>query len=222
MLSEKLVGLRAQYVAAQLQGDRRRAIELIVEQGLGDGASVEMLQLHVIQEAQREIGQLWQQNAITVAQEHMATAISNAALAHLYDRADRGRPNGHKVVVACVDGELHDLPARLVADALDLAGFDVRYLGACVPTDSLLTIVKSERPQLVALSATMDFNLPTLETAIARLRRDGPSECSIIAGGSAGVRACADAAAGAHGSAADAAQTVTLAKRLLQLEGQAA
>ena len=51
----------------------------------------------------------------------MATAISQLALAHLYQHAPVVRPHGKKVMVACVEGELHDFPARMVTDALHLA-----------------------------------------------------------------------------------------------------
>src|SRR5690349_3730573 len=72
------------YVEAQLAGDRDAAIRLLMEEGLEKGVSVAELQLDVIQRAQREIGRLWQENKISVAQEHLATAISQLVLAHLY------------------------------------------------------------------------------------------------------------------------------------------
>jgi methanogenic corrinoid protein MtbC1 len=157
----------------------------VIDEGLERGASVLDVQLGVIQEAQREIGRLWQENSISVAQEHLATAISNMALSHLYDHASRARTNGKKVIVACVEGELHDFPARLVADALDLAGFDVRYLGASVPTDSLLSFIREERPDLVALSVTMTFNLPSLRATCDRLRKETAGALPIAIGGNA-------------------------------------
>ena len=141
---DQLASLRQRYLAAQLAGNRREALRVVVGEGIALGLSVLDLQLHVIQEAQREIGRLWQENEINIAQEHMATAISHMALAQLYDEAPHAPSNHKKVVVACVEGELHDFPARLVADALDLSGFEVRYLGADVPLHSLLPLLASE------------------------------------------------------------------------------
>ena len=138
--------LRQRYLAAQLGGNRREALRLVIDEGIGRGASPLEVQLEVIQAAQREIGRLWEESAISIAHEHMATAISNTALAHLYDCSPRAPSNGKKVIVACVDGELHDFPARLVSDALDLAGFDVRYLGASVPADDIVALIAEERP----------------------------------------------------------------------------
>ena len=164
-----LDGLRDRYLTAQLAGDRREALRLLVEDGLDGGASVLDLQAGVIQAAQDEIGRLWQLNRVTIAQEHMASAISQLALATLFERATPAPRLGKRFLLACVAGEQHDLPARLVADFLDLAGFDMRYLGADVPHDDLVRMACAEQPDVVGLSVTMSFNVPALRTAVARL-----------------------------------------------------
>jgi methanogenic corrinoid protein MtbC1 len=146
-----------QYVAAQLAGDRRAAVRLIVEQGIERGVPLPSLYLDVIQAAQHRIGELWQQNLISVAQEHVATAITQVALAELYRGLVCEPPNGRRVVMACVGGELHELGTRVTADFFEMAGFDVRYLGANVPTDSLVGMLREEQPHLLVLSATMSL-----------------------------------------------------------------
>ncbi|HEY4059389.1 MAG TPA: B12-binding domain-containing protein, partial [Kofleriaceae bacterium] len=75
-----------QFVKAQLAGDRRGAVALIVD-SVQDGASITDLQALVIGAAQEEIGRLWQSNSISIAQEHLATGISQIALARLFDYA---------------------------------------------------------------------------------------------------------------------------------------
>lgn len=183
-LAEPLWPLCDRYLAAQLGGNRREALRLVVEEGLEHGLDV--LEIHtVVQAAQREIGRLWQLDRISIAQEHMATAISHVVLSHVYQYATPPAPNGRKVLVACVEGELHDFPARLVADALDLAGFEVRYLGASVPTDSLMRMLDQEQPDLLALSVTMTFNVMALRTAVARVREHTQGSLPIAVGGNA-------------------------------------
>ena len=112
-----LADMRDQYLQQQLRGDRRAALQFI-ETALSGGASVNEVRCLVIQAAQREIGRLWLEDRITIAQEHMATAISQLALAHLFQRDEfRDRVN-KKILIACVPGEHHEFPARLLADAL--------------------------------------------------------------------------------------------------------
>lgn len=66
---ERTNWLCAPYLAAQLAGDPRAAVRLIVDDGLGRGIPVVNLYLDVIQAAQHQIGELWQQNRITIATE---------------------------------------------------------------------------------------------------------------------------------------------------------
>lgn len=160
--------LTERYVAAQLAGDRRAALAL-VDEGLDGGLSAAELQLEVVQPAQYEIGRLWQENRITVAQEHLATAISQLVLAHLYRHLPRDASNGKRVLVACVEGELHDMGARVAADHLEMAGYAVQYLGANVPTTDLVAMVRQHPPDLLALSASMPAHLPAVKDAVTRV-----------------------------------------------------
>ena len=169
-----LIPLREQYVAAQLAGNRREALRLLVDEGLLRGVPLQTLHLEVIQQAQYEIGRLWQENLISVAQEHLATSISQLALAHLYRHLPRDAENGKVVMVSCVQDELHELGARMASDFLEMAGFDVRFLGANVPHEHLARMVREVRPDLLALSVTMTYHLPQLREAVRHARQALP------------------------------------------------
>lgn len=172
------------YLRTQLGGDRRAALQFI-EEALREGASPDDVRCHIVQAAQREIGRLWQEDRISIAQEHMATAISQLALAHLFQHARFRDRVGKKILVACVPGEQHDFPARLLADTLDVAGYDVRFLGADVPLDSLLRSLDEERPDLLALSVTMIFNIQALRQAVQAVRAKFARQIPIAIGGNA-------------------------------------
>ena len=165
--------MRRRYLDAQLQGDRRAALAL-VDGLLAEGASIGSLRREVVQWAQREIGDLWQLDRISVAQEHSATAISQVVLAHLFHRSPLAASRGQRIVIACVPGELHEFPARLMADALDAAGYDTHFLGADVPLAALLHEIERRPPDLLALSLTMQFNLASLFDTLAAVRRAAP------------------------------------------------
>jgi methanogenic corrinoid protein MtbC1 len=118
------------------------------------GMSAEDLLLDVIAAVQHKVGAEWAANRITVAQEHAATAINErviAALAH----HPAGKPaavHAGRVTVACVDGEWHALPARLLHEVLRLRGWQVDFLGAHVPTPHLIAHLHEHGPDAVALS----------------------------------------------------------------------
>nr|WP_211194683.1 cobalamin-dependent protein [Pyxidicoccus fallax] len=169
-----LTSLREKYLAAQLSGNRKEALRLLVDEGLLRGIPLQVLHLEIIQKAQYEIGRLWQENIISVAQEHLATAISQLALAHLYRHLPRDPDNGKVVMVSCVEGELHEVGARMASDFLEMSGFDVRFLGANVPPEHLARMVREVRPDLLALSVTMTYHLPQLREAVKHARAAMP------------------------------------------------
>lgn len=66
--------LARQFLAAQLAGDRREALRLVVDGGLSRGARVLDVQARVIRAAQYELGRLWQANRILVGGHAVAGA----------------------------------------------------------------------------------------------------------------------------------------------------
>ncbi|ATB32988.1 cobalamin B12-binding domain-containing protein [Melittangium boletus] len=178
------VQLVERYLETQLAGDVRGTLRLL-DEALARGTPITELQCQVIQAAQREVGHLWEGNRIGVAREHQASAISQLALAHLFSRAQPEPSRGISVAVACVEGELHELAVRLVADYLELAGFTVSYFGSNLPTGSLVSMLEQEPADVVALSTTMTFNLPALRRTILAVRERLGEQQPILVGGPA-------------------------------------
>ncbi|MDY6999366.1 MAG: cobalamin-dependent protein [Actinomycetota bacterium] len=147
------------------------------------GLSAEDVLLDVIAPVQHRIGREWAADRLTVAQEHAATAINDrviAALAH--HPASQAADTAGRVTVACVDGEWHALPARLLAEVLRLRGWRVDFLGAQVPTPHLIAHLHQHGPDAVALSCSIPTRLPTAHAAITACQAAG---VSVLAGGAA-------------------------------------
>lgn len=171
------------YLTALLRADRRQSIE-IIEDAFRSGVAIRDLYLHVFQPVQREIGRLWQDNEISVAQEHYCTASTQATMARFYPEILSAPRRGRKVVVACVGNELHEIGTRMVADFFEMEGWDGVYIGANTPAGALIDLVCRERPNLVALGITMTYHLGTAADLIRRLRGDERCrDVKIIAGG---------------------------------------
>ena len=156
-----------------------------MEEGIAAGVSVPEIVLQVLQPAQYEIGRLWEENRISVAQEHLGTAITQLVLAHLYPHLPRDPRRNRTALVATVEGELHDMGARVTADFLEMAGYDVRYLGASVPVDHLVAMIEETKPDLLALSTTIPTHLPMLQRTVLRLCEATGGELPILLGGRA-------------------------------------
>jgi MerR family transcriptional regulator, light-induced transcriptional regulator len=181
----QLQGVADAYLAAALNGDRSEALRIIREDATAAGLSIGQIYLGIIQDTQYRIGHLWEEGTVTIAQEHLATAISQLAIAQLYSMMPRGAVSGRSVLIACVPGETHDMGPRIVADFFEMAGFDVRFLGADVPLEEIVDSALWHRPDLIALSATMSYNIPAFTETVRALRAQFGDDVLIAAGGQA-------------------------------------
>ncbi|WP_308285536.1 cobalamin B12-binding domain-containing protein [Actinoplanes hulinensis] len=166
------------YLTLVADSDEAGAIELVGAL-YGRGVPAERIILDLIGATQRRVGELWAANEWSVAREHAATAVSERALAtvaaHTTTRAPRGR-----ITLACVDGEWHAMPARMLAELLRLDGWRVDFLGASVPGRHLITHLHQTGPDAVALSCMIPTRLPRAHAAITACRATG---VPVIAGG---------------------------------------
>ena len=203
------------YLDYLLQGNKQDALTLILDT-LKAGTTIRDIYLNVFQVTQLETGRLWQTHAITIAQEHYITAATQTIMSHMYPYLFSGKHRGKKVLVACTAGELHEIGARMVADLFELEGWDSYYFGANTPKESLLEEFARHRPDIIALSVTMTFNIDNLKMLIANLReRDPGKKTKIIVGGYPfTISDKLWEKVGADGSAGDAAKALLLAEEL--------
>ena len=125
--------------AAELLAGRQREALAIVTSCLDSGRGLVDIELNIIQPALYQIGEKWQANKVSVAQEHMASAIVQSVMTVALLRSPPPKLNGKRALLACVEGNSHTIGLRMVADAFQLAGWEVQYLGANVPTAALAT-----------------------------------------------------------------------------------
>jgi methanogenic corrinoid protein MtbC1 len=181
---DTLADLRDAYLDAVLAPDARRA-RAMIDEACDAGVPVASIYLEVLQPALHEVGRLWQEARIAVANEHLATQITGSVLAGLAGRLTLGNSGGGRTaIVSCSPGELHVLGGRMVADFLEADGWEVLPLGADTPAEELAALAEREGVDLVALSTAVPVHLLATGTACAALRRlERPP--LIVAGGQA-------------------------------------
>jgi MerR family transcriptional regulator, light-induced transcriptional regulator len=176
---------QAVFQQAILQGHRRAASNIALEL-LHKGHPLTEIYYHVLQRSLYAIGELWERNRITVAEEHMATAICQYVIANLYEHVEFPDKVRGSVVITGVQGELHQVGANMVSDVLESMGWDVRFLGTNMPHTGILSVIEEHKPQMLGISATMLFNLPSVRALIQDVRtRFGSSGPRIVVGGAA-------------------------------------
>lgn len=120
-----------------------------------------------------------------------------------------------RVVVATVQGDLHDIGKNLVATMLEGGGFQIVDIGTDVSPDKLADAVATHQPQLIALSALLTTTLPSMKRMIDRLTQDGlRGGVKVMIGGAPVTQDFADEI-GADGYSDNAAGAVNLARQLM-------
>jgi MerR family transcriptional regulator, light-induced transcriptional regulator len=157
------------YLNALLAYRRHDATRLILD-AVADGTSVADVYLYVLQPVLREVGRLWQSNRVSVALEHYCTAVTQVVMARLSPQVFAAERVGRTIVATCVGDELHEVGVRMVADFFEMAGWDTLYLGANVPSASIVKTLVEQRVDVLGVSVTITAHMPTLTDLIATVR----------------------------------------------------
>ena len=117
------------------------------------------------------------------------------------------------IVLATVEGDIHDIGKNIVKTVLENYGFHVIDLGRDVPADRVVEAVKQYGAKVVGLSALMTTTVPSMEKTIARLHENGLF-VPVIVGGAVLTPDYAKKI-GADYYAKDAKQSADIAKSIL-------
>lgn len=184
-LDDRLALTRQAFLAAILGGQRQAALN-IVEEALRAGDSHVEIYVDVFAESLHRVGKLWELNKISVAQEHIATSITQYAIATIYPRLVPGAVRRGTMVVTGVAGELHQIGANLVADTMEANGWTVRFLGSNLPHSSVLATVEESNANVLCISTTIVANLPSVAGLVQAVRGGlGEYAPKIVVGGAA-------------------------------------
>jgi methanogenic corrinoid protein MtbC1 len=210
--------LASEYLLAALEGERRRAREVVLR-AVGDGLDVRDAYLNVLVPAQRELGRMWLVGEINVAEEHFASTTTRMVMSQLLALAPLPPPNGKTMLAAAVSGNDHDIGLQAVGDFFEMDGWRTIHLGANVPIGDLVQAVDFFRSDLLGLSATQTTHLAGVRDAI-RAVRDRPrgEQVKVLVGGPA-FSTAEDLAEtfGADAHAAGPREAVAIGNRLVGL-----
>jgi methanogenic corrinoid protein MtbC1/DNA-binding CsgD family transcriptional regulator len=211
------------YLAHALAGEADLATAVVVDAVRG-GMDIGDVLVDVLEAAQHEIGRLWQVGQVTVDQEHVCTAITQASMTALYPylfsgreaATDVGLEAGRRLVSVHARGSLHQVGLRMVTDLLEHQGWDTTYLGSDVRPEELPDRLVEHGATVLALSASMADHVEVVRRMIDAVRADERTRgVRIAVGGRSFVVSPALAAAvGADGWAPDARAAVALCNRL--------
>jgi MerR family transcriptional regulator, light-induced transcriptional regulator len=156
----------------------------IVDDMVNSNVPVETIYTQLFQHSLYQVGDYWEKNKISVATEHMATAITENLMIRLQPQLFTTERTGKKAVIACVANEYHQVGAKMIADIFEMNGWDGYFIGSNTPIAELIRFLESHNPDLIGLSLSIYFNMPELKSTVAQIRQRFPN-MPILVGGQA-------------------------------------
>ena len=203
---------------AVLKGNRS-GIGAITNDALAAGEDPQKILNEALLPAINEVGELFDKGKYFLPQLiGSAEAMKNAieVLEPLL-RKETDAQDMPVVIIATVEGDIHDIGKNLVALMLKNYGFQVIDLGKDVPKEEIVRAAREHNAQIIALSALMTTTMQRMREVIA-LAREENIAARVMIGGAVITQDYADEI-GADGYSRDAAEAVRVAQRLTDTPG---
>ncbi len=173
-----------QIFSAICQGNKEEILKF-VKQALAEGISAIALVNTVVIPAITNVGHLFDRKEYFLPQLIASAEVVKKALEHLNPLLRREHAgNAYKAVVilATVEGDIHDIGKNLVSLMLKNHGFEVVDLGKDVSTGTIIKAIKQHKPKVVGLSALMTTTMVKMDEVIQAARKEG-IDCFFVVGG---------------------------------------
>ena len=200
---------------AVFDGEEQATVEL-VKKALAEGLNAQDIVDKGLVKGLHECGAGYEAGEKFIPEMLMAAEAMKASMAILKPHLAAGETAaGGKVVLATVEGDVHDIGLELVATMLGSAGFDVNFMGPDVETSRIIEAVKQDKPQLLGLSALLTNTMDVMPVIIKLLEKEGLRNSLKVIIGGAPVSQDFATLIGADGGGYDAAAAVPVAKKLV-------
>jgi methanogenic corrinoid protein MtbC1 len=178
MIDESLFQNYLNALLAGRHGDCRGMVQNLIDMRV----DIKDLYERLFQRSMYRVGELWENNKITVAREHLATSITESLLNLVYPSMFAGERTGKKTIISCSANEFHQIGGKMVADIFEFNGWDGLFLGANTPPDDMLAFIHETKPDVVGLSLSLLSNAPDLKKSIEIIRYDFPQSAIWVGG----------------------------------------
>ncbi len=178
---------------------------------------------HILNEALlpaiNEVGDLFEKGKYFLPQLIASAEAMKISIEYIEPmlRKDNAKEKMPVVVIATVEGDIHDIGKNLVALMLKNYGFQVIDLGKDVPKEEIIKAAKEHGASIIALSALMTTTMQEMRHVITYAKEQGV-DAKVMIGGAVITQEYADEI-GADGYSKDAADAVKLAKEIVKEEG---
>ncbi|MBI5587632.1 MAG: homocysteine S-methyltransferase family protein [Deltaproteobacteria bacterium] len=175
-------GIGERLKKAIIEGDEENIVTL-VEGALGEGWDPIKISNDGLVPGLEEVGRLFACNTYYLPQVMLSADTMKKAFARLKkELKGKTGPSRGKVLLATVEGDIHDIGKNIVATLLENHGFEVLDLGKNVPSDKIVEEAVKNKVDIVGLSALMTTTVMEMDKVIKRLKEKGVKVMTIVGG----------------------------------------
>ncbi|EPA05028.1 B12 binding domain protein [Candidatus Nitrosarchaeum limnium BG20] len=127
-----------------------------------------------------KIGEDWASNTISIATEHVASNVAQTLVKIIMDEVT-GAANKKKILVCVPLGEEHHLGCDVLETYLSIKGFKVYNIATSIPTESILSFIEYNKPDIVLISITLEDNISAGQRLVKKIKEQ--YDVPILVGG---------------------------------------
>jgi 5-methyltetrahydrofolate--homocysteine methyltransferase len=159
------------------------SIVALVETALAEGLSPLEISNSGLLPGLEEVGRRFEKQQFFLPQVMLAAETMQTAFARLkQEMKGLGFKSRGKILMATVEGDIHDIGKNIVITLLENHGFEVIDLGKNVPSDRILKEALNQNVDAVGLSALMTTTMAEMENVIGRLKGAGVKSFTMVGG----------------------------------------
>lgn len=173
------------FLDALLNFDLNKALQISHEYIKKD-VDIKSFWEHIILPALYSVGNKWANGEISVGEEHTATSICQRIMSEHYEKVIKHIKYNKNILVTTSPNELHEVGTRMLADILELNGYEVTYLSSGTTKEEILDTIYNEDIKYAVISTTLVSNIEKTKDLVAAIREQfTKNPPKIIVGGQA-------------------------------------
>ncbi len=181
-VAEGPLGIRERLGRAIIDGDREGIVPL-VEEGLKEGLTPLQISNEGLLPGLEEVGRRFERNRIFLPQVMLSAETMQAAFRRLKEEMKgKGFATLGRILMATVEGDIHDIGKNIVCTLLENHGFEVIDLGKNVSAERIVAEAREREVDAVGLSALMTTTMAEMRNVIGKLKAQGIRTFTMVGG----------------------------------------
>lgn len=169
------------YLNSLMDGDKKQCTKIVFNL-FDQKITLKEIFEELFQRSMYRIGELWERERCTIADEHVATKITEGLIELISNNYKHVNKIGKRALITCIDKEFHDLGARMVAEFFEANGWDAVFAGANIPETEIINLIEEKKPEVVGISSSFYINVIRLIKLINAIKKKFPEQKVIVGG----------------------------------------